>query len=115
MEIIFKRPEDTQYGPICGVVATAMVTGKTFTETHDYFRGIRGERWRGDLFHSEILAGIKNFGGSYTRVDISKYPKGVSLANISMMLSLRFPKDVFIAFTRKHVQVLHNMHIADQN
>lgn len=101
--------------PICGIVATAIATGSLYSEVYDYYAKGRAGSWKGRLSNDRIIKGLRHFGAKLTSCEKElKSIHGKTILHAANVLSLNSPDDVYVIFTRDHVQVVQRFMIADQ-
>lgn len=96
--------------PVCGVVATAVVTKRNFVEVRNYYASTKRSNWKGALYSHEIIDGIVSLGGEVVRKIITNVA-GRTLKDLATRLD---SNKVFVVFATGHVVVLHGGKIIDQ-
>lgn len=100
--------------PVCGVVATALVTGKSFTETWNHYKATKkSPRWTGWLYEREIIKSLEQFNVPYEKIELKKWHKK-PLLNTVVNLELMDDTNLYMVFTRKHVQLVQVGRVVDQ-
>lgn len=112
--VSFSIPSDSNQGPICGVLATAIASGNNFKTAFDYYKTEKSNKWKGALFTHEIIKGIQQFGMTLENIKICNWDEKISLGETVKILKDRFPNDLFVIFVRAHVVTAYNGNIIDQ-
>lgn len=104
------------HDPICGVVATAVVTGLPIEKVWRDYAVKHRSNWRGRLEVREILDGIKAYGVKLKYAEDYKkfFYDRISLKSFVQRTMIKEPETVFLVFTTAHVQVVQGRNVVDQ-
>lgn len=97
---------------VCGVIATAIVSGKSFNECYAYYQEMKRYNWKGALYLSEIISGMSHFGARLVKENFSK--SNFTNGTFAEYTGKTSPNDVFVVFNNNHVVTVHNGKIMDQ-
>lgn len=108
-------PDKIKAMPVCGVIATAIVSGNPFSDVWKYYKVVSEEKsFRGGLLRSKIKQGIQEFGVAYKEIKDLPNSKLRRFKQVATHLDLIDPSLAYIIFTTKHVQLLWNGWVIDQ-
>lgn len=121
MDILRLNSTDREaYGKrsICGVHATAVITGHTFSKTWKTFASIHSPRWRGRLANIKIVKGMKDLGAELQSCNSNEFIQLHRRPLIQVVTALTMtqePGAVFVIFIRGHVVVVQDNKVVDQS
>lgn len=105
--------------PVCGVMATAIAAGITFTEAFNYYKNLyskKNRRFKGPLYDYEYITAMKHFGVRVEELNeeiknlFIDYPISKFIAHIGLL----DPDNVYLVITKNHVQLVYNGLVTDQ-
>lgn len=100
-------------GPVCGVFAAALVSGKRFDEVYPVAREVRSLRrrvtnWRGHLYLLEIKHLLHRLGVRY------KDCEGFRGGTLRQVQEIANPDNQYVVFVTGHYCTLHHGLVFDQ-
>lgn len=106
-------PSDVSNGPVCGITATSIITGKSFKEVREVYRSFQEDDWKGTLDNADILDVLENHY-ELEVTDITGNIAGYPLKKVIVPLALKNPETMLLIFTTDHVQVVVDRYVCDQ-
>ena len=103
-------PTDIKNQGLCGVLAIAVVTGKTLGEVFSFMARKHKGNWKGSTTHQERILTMKTFGVKFIDLGVPNFL--INLERWTKRYAL--PNKTYMVQTTGHVQVIRNGHIMDQ-
>lgn len=103
-------PTDIRNQGLCGVLAIAVITGRTLEDTFKVMARKHKGNWKGGTSESEIKSTLKGFGK-----DFIEHGRPSSLINLERWTMYRAKLNkTYLVITTGHAQVIRNGYVMDQ-